>query len=232
MLMLPPAQELTVACLALQIANSIMGRFFIASAANANMSILDLHLATRASPAVKLERKIFQKLGNLQDDFWYVLLRTGFTSDVGQMMLDTFIVLAAHIFYRMILHYQRWPWLLMVVVDDVSDADAKRKILTSLSECCEVCLCTDGLYCMGLYGPLCAYNASYMFTHTSCKLYVGWCDMDDKQFNDECLVWGINRLLEYDNVSTVYATCVDILKQLLRTAWTRTSRRTSKRCGR
>lgn len=127
--------ELVVSCLSLQVANNLMGWLFTTSAAEAGASILELQ-----GPADQLPQFLLNKLGDLEDSFWLVLARGGWTAFTCQLALDTFLRLGASVFYRMCIALRRWPWRLIALVDPRATLEQKMDTVEQMNSACEECL--------------------------------------------------------------------------------------------
>jgi hypothetical protein len=128
-------KELIVSCLALQVANNLMGWLFTMSAAEAGASILELK-----APADQLPQFLLNKLEDLEDSFWLVLARGGWTAFTCQLALDTFLRLGASAFYRMCIALRQWPWRLTTLVDPHATLEQKMDTVEQMSSACEECL--------------------------------------------------------------------------------------------
>jgi len=117
---------------------TFMGFLFKEEGSSSSQSICSL--IGPANPLCQMLEFVFNRLHNLQDGFWALLTYKGWNVFRLQIVLDTFLAIAAACFWRVKCTLDRYPWLLWLIVDPARPLGARRTSAEKFRAACDECL--------------------------------------------------------------------------------------------
>ena len=123
--LLPPhTQRTLVICLAMRPVMNFMGYLFREEGADSDHNVTGLIQPN--SPDHRVARFLVNMLARLDDDFWLVYAPDGWDNFHLHLAMDTFLTIAAGIWWRVGQHLHTFPWRLWHVVNPDSSEESRR----------------------------------------------------------------------------------------------------------
>ena len=83
---------------------------------------------------------LLTKILDLDDDFWAAFCYEGWDTFRLQLALDTFLLIAAAIWWRVVQLLKTYPWALWLAVDLAEPMEKRRRRCQEIKECCQFCV--------------------------------------------------------------------------------------------
>ena len=90
--------------------------------------------------ARKVVTFLLTKILDLDDDFWAAFCYEGWDTFRLQIALDTFLLIAAAIWWRVVQFLKSYPWALWLAVDPAEPMEKRRRRCQEIKECCQFCV--------------------------------------------------------------------------------------------
>ena len=128
--------ELLIVCIAMRPVLSLMGFLFQEESTHEAHGVTILLKEDNA--ARQVVTFLVAKILDL-DDFWAVFFYEGWDTFRLQMALDTFLLIAAAIWRRVMQLLKTYPWALWMAVDPEQPMEKRRRRCQETRECCQSC---------------------------------------------------------------------------------------------
>ena len=130
--------ELLIVCIAMRPVLSLMGFLF------QEESTHEAHRVTILLKEDNVARKVvtflLTKILDLDDDFWAAFCYEGWDTFRLQIALDTFLLIAAAIWWIVVQFLKSYPWALWLAVDPAEPMEKRRRRCQEIKECCQFCV--------------------------------------------------------------------------------------------